>query len=193
MFKRKEEQLIDEFYKAFLQGRVQQVGTWLMVGLCLFFEIFMSAFPVSEIIMSTDGDANLLFLVFVLSALFGAFCYVNMYQSFMEGQGQRLCSDVLQYIPVAYKDLCIYKTKKLFVFLARITGIALALQVLVAFLRHNLSIWNVVYIFVVVFLLPFLWAVLYIWLGDKNKKSTNANAKRKEFLFELLDALLNLI
>lgn len=169
MFKRKEEQLIDEFYKAFLNGRVQQVGTWLLVGICLFFEIFMAAFPVSEIIMSTDEDANLLFLVFVFSALFGAFFYVNMYQFFMEGQGQRLYSDVLQYIPVSYKDLCIYKTKKLAVFLARITGITLVLQVLVAFLRHNLSIWNVVYIFVVAFLLPFLWTALYIWFGDRSK------------------------
>lgn len=189
MFKRKEEQLIDEFYKAFLQGRVQQVGTWLMVGLCLFFEIIMSAFPVSEIIMSTDEDANILFFVFVFSALLGAFIYINMYHSFMEGQGQRLYSDVLQYIPVSYTDLCAYKTKKLFVFLARITGIALALQVLVAFLRHSLSIWNVVYIFVVAFVLPFLWTVLYIWLGDRDKKSTNA----KEFLLELLDVVLNLI
>lgn len=189
MFKRKEEQLIDNFYKALLQGSMQQVGTWLMVGLCLFFEIGISAVPVLEIIMSTDGDANLLFFVFVFSALLGAFIYINMYHSFIEGQGHRLYSDVLQYIPVSYKDLCAYKTKKLFMFLVRITGIALALQVLVAFLRHSLSIWNVVYVFVVAFLLPFLWTVLYIWLGDRNKKSTNA----KEFLLELLDVVLNLI
>lgn len=149
-----EETKIEEFFDRLWKNSMAKVGSWILTGIFLFFIMILCLFPAQEMFaegwfMPIPAFLLVMFTYLMLSSR------IRLYNQYNENQKSRFMTDILKYHPINRKEVWKHKTKKLVTFLAKVTGVGLVLQIVVALIAYQTISWlNFFYIIVYMFIFP---------------------------------------
>ena len=144
---------IEKFYNRLWKNSVSKALSWVLVGIFVFIIMILCMLPAQEMY----SEETPLFLSAIVTMI--SFMMLNarsgIYDRYTADQKTRLMVEILRYHPVSRKEIWKYKTKNLTLFLAKITGVGLALQIVVSLIAYGEISWlNFFYVIVSVFVFP---------------------------------------
>ena len=161
-----EETKIEEFFDRLLKNSMAKVGSWVLTGIFLFLIMILCLLPAQEI-LAEDGwlmPAALLVMLTYLMLTFRS----RLYDQYNENQKSRFMTDILKYHPINRKEVWKHKIKKLVTFLAKVTGVGLVLQIVVALIAYQTISWlNFFYIIVYMFIFPMTGQLIMDSIGKR--------------------------
>lgn len=147
-----EETKVEDYYDRLLKNSMAKVGSWVLTGIFLFFIMILCLLPAQEIFAENEWlmPALLVMLTYLMLSFRS-----RLYDQYNENQKSRFMTDILKYHPINRKEVWKHKTKKLVTFLAKVTGVGLVLQIVVALIAYQTISWlNFFYIIVYMFIFP---------------------------------------
>lgn len=142
----------EKFFNRLWKNSTAKVASWFLTGIFLFLIMILCMLPAQEM-FAEEWQLFMPSIVTMLTCMM-MFFRSAIYDQYNENQKSRFMADILKYHPINRKEVWKYKTKKLTTFLAKVTGVGLVFQILVALIAyHSISWLNFFYI--VVFLLGF--------------------------------------
>lgn len=150
--KLKEQMMLEGFFK---EIKVWYPGYWGFDFVGRLF-IFLTMIQLLVPFQLWEGNYKPLFIVFYMELLGVEFC-MKKYCHVKEGGKVKRLSDFFRYLPVAHKQLLLFRLKKLFKFCFKLFIIGLFCQITPAALfMHTLSFMNVLLPFTFCFLSPLI-------------------------------------
>ena len=148
-----EEVKVEKFFNRLWKQSVSKAISWFLLGIFLFLIMILCMIPAQEIFVETE-DAFMPAVLVILTYLMISF-RVGPYDQYTENQKSRFMAEILKYHPIDRNEVWKHKTKKLLVFLAKVTGVGLGLQILVSLIAYqSISYLNFVYIVGFMFVFP---------------------------------------
>lgn len=147
-----EETKVEDYFDRLLKNSMAKVGSWVLTGIFLFFIMILCLLPAQEIFAENEWlmPALLVMLTYLMLSFRS-----RLYDQYNENQKSRFMTDILKYHPINRKEVWKHKTKKLVTFLAKVTGVGLVLQIVVALIAYQTISWlNFFYIIVYMFIFP---------------------------------------
>ncbi len=159
-----QEERIEKFYEVLLSqssdASLNDMFSYLLLGIGMI-SVFI---PAQEIFFNKD-DASLMW-TFVIWIAFGVHLYMNKYFTYTNGKISETIREQLLYMPIDGKLYRKFLFSRLTAFLNKISIVAFVIQIFMAILvEHSISIWNVLYVGLLTFLLPFLFCSITIICG----------------------------
>ena len=135
-----EETKIEEFFDRLWKNSMAKVGSWILTGIFLFFIMILCLFPAQEMFaegwfMPIPAFLLVMFTYLMLSSR------IRLYNQYNENQKSCFMTDILKYHPISRKEVWKHKTKKWVIFLAKVTGVGLGLQIVVALIAYQTISW----------------------------------------------------
>ena len=150
-----EEVKAEKFFERLWNKSVSKAVSWFLIGIFLFIVMILCMIPAQEIWEETEDAPMLMPMVLTMLTYLMISFRVGPYDQYNENQKSRFMTDILKYHPINRKDVWKYKTKKLATFLAKVTGVGLACQILAALIAYQSISWlNFFYIIVFMFVFP---------------------------------------
>ena len=142
-----EEAKAEKFFERLWNKSVSKAISWFLIGILLFLIMILCMMPAQEIWAETEDAPMLMPTVLVILTYLMMSLRVGPYDQYTENQKSRFMTDILKYHPIDRKAVWKHKTKNLVTFLAKVTGVGLALQILVSLIAYQSISWlNFVYI-----------------------------------------------
>lgn len=150
-----EEVKATKFFERLSNKSVAKAISWFLIGIFLFLIIILCMIPAQEIWAETEDEPMLMPMVLTILTYLMISFRVSPYDQYNENQKSRFMVDILKYHPIDKTAVWKHKTKKLATFLAKVTGVGLAFQILVALIAYQSISWlNFFYIIVFLFVFP---------------------------------------
>lgn len=150
-----EEVKVEKFFSRIWKQSVSKAVSWFLIGVFLFLIIILCMIPAQEIWAETEDAFMLMPTVLMIFTYLMISFRVAPYDQYTENQKSRFMAEILKYHPIDRKAVWKHKTKKLLVFLAKVTGVGLGLQILVSLIAYqSISYLNFVYIIGFMFVYP---------------------------------------
>lgn len=164
MHKTEGEKMVEAFYREYLNRSIYKAMMWMMCGIALLLGTVWITMPFSLMLESikTGDILMLLFLVICMISATGA--YLRPYDIYNENEKFYPIEEFLKYIPINHRDFCIVKTKKVAVFQTGVFFVSMIFQMVASVITRTFSIWCIVYVFVVTFVIPFFAIAVSIWI-----------------------------
>lgn len=147
MMDKKQQEVLEGFFKELFTWDMANVGFWLVTGLMEFILGILLLIPAVELDIALQGS---LFMV----SIFGANWYIMAYLQIHDDGKQCKVYDSLKYLPVSLLQIRLFRFKKLIVFSAKMTGVFLAIQLLTLMFSREFSWTCISYPIVFGFLIP---------------------------------------
>ncbi len=160
---------IENYYETLLGQGTGALSPDIVTYLLLFITMLMLFIPVQELFAEgNDGDLLSVVWVFTLLLTMAVSFYMMKYHTVSYGNNKaEAVSDVLLYMPIDRKENRKYLFGILIRFLKKITIAGMIMQVGVALIAyHCVSIWNIIYILVMTFVVPLVFCGATIVLRD---------------------------
>ncbi len=160
---------IENYYGTLLSQGTGALSPDIVTYMLLFISMLLLFIPVQELFAEgNNGDLLSVVWVFTLLLTMSVSFYMMKYHTVTYGNNKsEAVADVLLYMPVNRKENRRYLFGILIRFLKKITIAGLVMQVGVALIAyHSLSIWNIIYILVLTFIVPLVFCGLAIVLRD---------------------------
>lgn len=142
----------EKFFNRLWKNSTAKVASWFLTGIFLFLIMILCMLPAQEM-FAEEWQLFMPSIVTMLTCMM-MFFRSAIYDQYNENQKSRFMTDILKYHPINKKEVWKHKIKNLATFLAKVTGVGLVFQILVALIAyHSISWLNFFYI--VVFLLGF--------------------------------------
>ena len=160
---------VEKYYDTLIGQGTGALSPDIVTYILLFIAMMLLFIPVQELFAEGNND-NLLSVVWVFTLLFtmSVSFYMMKYHTVSYGNNKaEAVADVLLYMPVDRKENRKYLFGILIRFLRKITIAGLIMQVGVALIAyHFVSIWNIIYILVITFVVPLVLCGATIVLRD---------------------------
>lgn len=149
--KKNQEMLLDNFFKNKELWWPNSYGCKIAAVIILPLAMIILLIPYQ----SWEGDYQCLLISFYLEWM-GLAMYLKPYHNYMGDDGKIVrIYDIVKYLPVSYKHIVIYRWKKMMKLCLRMTGIAMACQVLFSFaFLDTVSLGNILAPLLCCFILP---------------------------------------
>lgn len=147
-----EEAKVENFFDRLWKNSMAKVASGFLTGIFLFLIMILCLLPAQEIHAEEEWliPATLVMLTYLMLSFRS-----RLYDQYNENQKSRFMTDILKYHPINRKEVWKHKTKKLVTFLAKVTGVGLVLQIVVAVIAYKSISWlNFFYIIVFMFGFP---------------------------------------
>ena len=155
-----EEVKAKKFFERLWKNSTTKAVSGFLTGLFLFLIMILCLLPAQEIF--TDDESLFMPTVLVMLTWMMIFFHSRLYDQYNENQKSRFMADILKYHPIDKTAVWKHKTKKLVTFLAKVTGVGLALQILVALIAYQSISWlNFLYIIGFLFGFPMTAALTF--------------------------------
>ena len=142
----------ENFFNRLWEKSVSKAVSWLLIGVLSFGGLGICMVPAQNV-LAEDGwlmPAILVMLTYLMLSFRS-----RLYDQYNENQKSRFMADILKYHPINRKEIWKYKTKKLVTFLAKVSGVGLVLQIVVALIAYQTISWlNFFYIIFYMFICP---------------------------------------
>ncbi|MBQ8823520.1 MAG: hypothetical protein IJZ82_12830 [Lachnospiraceae bacterium] len=151
LYEKKQQQILDAFFKEFFTWSADNVGYWIVAGIFIFIHGIFLAFPY-QMMGIEDSDITLV----QVFAYMGYFMYITPYLHFTEKGRVIKLKEKLKYLPISQKQLRLYRLRKLLIFSLKLFAVFLLLQLffsLVAY--HEITLGNILYPLLCGFVFPF--------------------------------------
>jgi len=128
-----------------------------------FLSLILLAIPVQEILEDGKYILTSIIMFVIWTSYFILLPYINMTDAFTPHQKRNKTYDKLKYLPVSKKQYRIVRMEYLFRFVWKLTTAGLIVQCIFTMaITGCISVWNVVYVAAVLFVLPLLigWLLL---------------------------------
>lgn len=146
---KKQEQLLQVFYKEFFSWKCDNMGLWFVAGLMEFFQCIFMWIPYQGM-----GDFNI--VLWLCFGLMGTTYYRMPYLQFQENGKRSSVYEKLKYLPVTLQGIRLFHLKKLAVFCSKMFAVFFVGQLFFALVCYHEIIWeNIWYPVVFGFLIPF--------------------------------------
>lgn len=144
---------VEKFYDRIWKNSIAKVASGFLMGIFLFLIMIFCLLPAQELF--AEGWSLFMPGMLLMFTWMMLFFRSTMYDQYNENQKSRLMADILKYHPINRKEVWKHKTKKLTIFLAKVTGVGLAFQILAALIAYKSISWlNFFYIIVFLFGFP---------------------------------------
>lgn len=158
----KEKEKVKKFFHILYDKSVSKSVTWFVNGIFLFLIMILCLMPAQELM--ADGEESPFLMPFLMT--FFSSMMVNMrtafFKQYTENQKSRTMREILQYYPVSEKAVWKHKMLDLIPFLAKVTGVGLILQLIVAFIVYKTLSWmNYAYVIGGVFFFPLMGELMF--------------------------------
>lgn len=165
---RMQRQKIESYYEALLGQGTGALSPDIVTYLLLSIAMILLFIPVQELFAEGSRDLLLIAWVFTLFITMSVSFYMMKYHTVSYGNNKsEAVADVLLYMPIDRKENRKYLFGILIRFLKKITIAGLIMQVGVALIAyHFVSIWNIIYILVMTFIVPLVFCGATIVLRD---------------------------
>lgn len=147
----KQEVLLDKFFSNVELWWPNSYGNKVVSFIMLPLAIFLLILPCQM----WEGDYHLIIMVFLLEFM-GLEMYLKPYFVFLDDSGKIVrVDDIIRYLPVSYKQLTLYRWKKLIKLCLRLTGITMFCQVAFSFaFLHTVTWGNILMPLICTLILP---------------------------------------
>lgn len=160
---KKQEEVIDYFYKNFLTWQMENIGMRFGAGFCVFMAFIMFCVPYQSF-LEEDGGIGLV-LLGGGCAYFALWLYIRPYFSFREQFNMKNLMDKMRLLPVERDAFTRYSIKKMTRFSGKMFLIYLAGQLLFAGLGYkSVGIFNFLFPFLGGLVLPLGFNVLILYV-----------------------------
>ena len=162
-------QKIEAYYETLAAQGTGALSPDIVTYLFLSISMFLLFIPVQEMFAEgSDGDLLMVAWMFTLLLTMAVGFYMMKYHTVSYGNNKsEPVADVLLYMPIDRKENRKYLFGILIRFLKKITIAGLIMQVGVALIAyHFVSIWNIIYILVMTFIVPLVFCGATIILRD---------------------------
>ena len=160
---------IENYYDTLLSQGTGALSPDIVTYILLFISMLLLFIPVQEL-FGEDSGGDLLSVVWVFTLLLtmSVSFYMMKYHTVTYGNNKsEAVADMLLYMPVNRKENRTYLFGILIRFLKKITVAGMVMQVGVALIAyHFVSIWNIIYILVLTFVVPLVFCGATIVLRD---------------------------
>lgn len=162
-------QKVEAYYETLIGQGTGALSPDIVTYLLLVISMMLLFFPVQELF--AEGKAGSLLPIVWMFTTFLTMAvtfYMMKYHTVAYGNNKtEAVAEVLLYMPIDRKENRKFLFGKLIAFLKKITIAGLIMQVGVALIAyHSVSIWNILYIFVLTFVAPLVFCGLPIVLRD---------------------------
>lgn len=155
-----EEVKIENFFDRLWKNSAAKAGLWFVTVFYHFCIMILCMIPAQEIYI--EGWPMFMPGIVAMITCMMVFSRSAIYDQYNENQKSRFMTDVLKYHPINKKEVWKYKTKKHLLFLAKVTGVGLALQILISLIAYKSISWlNFFYIIFFVFGCPMTGVLLF--------------------------------
>ena len=153
----KEQIKADKFFHKLYDKSVQKSVLMCVNGAIIFLIMILCLMPIQELFVDLEDSPWIIPGVLTMFSCFMTVIRTSCFKSYTENQKSRAMQEVLKYYPISKKAIWKYKMMDLLPFLAKVTGVGLFLQVIVALIVYKTVSWmNIVYVVVCVFFCPIL-------------------------------------
>ncbi len=162
-------QKIERYYETLLSQGTGALSPDIVTYIMLVISMMLLFVPVQELFVpGEDKDLLLIVWAFTLLNTMSVSFYMMKYHTVAYGNNKaEAVSDVLLYMPIDRKENRKFLFGILVRFLKKITIAGLIMQLGVALIAyHTVSIWNIIYILVLTFVMPLLFCGAAIVLRD---------------------------
>lgn len=163
MHKTKGEKIVEAFWKEYLNNSVYKVMMWLLCGIALLLGSVCITIPCSLMLEDIKTGDRLMFFLLVVCVTLATFVYLRPYEIYNEDQKFYPIEEFFKYIPICHRDFCMVKTRKVVEFQTCVFLVFTVLQTIVSVIAKTFSIWCIVYVFVMTFVIPIFIISIFIW------------------------------
>ena len=149
LYNKKQQQILDAFYKEFFTWSAENIGNYLVAGIFIFAHGIFMMIPYQEI-----KDSNLNFSQFFI--YMGYMYYLMPYIRFTENKKMQTVYAKIKYMPISLSQLRIYRIKKMAIFCLRLLAVFMIGQIFFSLvIYHEITLANICYALVWGFAFPF--------------------------------------
>ena len=153
----KEQEKVKKFFHKLYDKSVQKGVLLCVNGAIIFLLMILCLMPIQELFVDLEDSPWIIPGVLAMFSCFMTVIRTSFFKSYTENQKSRAMQEVLKYYPISKKAIWKHKMMDLLPFLAKVTGVGLFLQVIVALIVYKTVSWmNIVYVVVSVFFCPVL-------------------------------------
>lgn len=146
---KKQEQMLQVFYKEFFSWKCENTGLWIAAGLMEFFQCIFMWIPYQEM-----RDDNI--MIWMYFGILGTMLYVMPYVQFQENGKRSSIYAKMKYLPVTLQGIRIFRFKKLTRFCLKMLVVFLAGQLFFSLVVYHEITWgNIWYPVILGFLVPY--------------------------------------
>jgi len=138
MMDKKQQEVLDSFFRELFTWDMTNVGLWLVTG---FMELVLG---VLMFVPWKELEGPLRGLAFAMSIM-GANWYLMAYFQIQDGGKQCKVYEKLKYLPVSLQQIRLFRLKKLVNFCGKLTVVFLVAQLLSALIVREFSLVNILY------------------------------------------------
>lgn len=149
LYDKKQQQLLDTFFKEFFTWSASNVGMWIAAGILIFMHSIFMVIPYQSM---KDFDSNSLYTVCILGYLW----YLLPYSQFTEQKKNQSVYEKIKYLPISLKQFRIFRLRKLLRFCLQLLAVFMVGQLFFSFVvYHEITLANIYYPLVWGFAFPF--------------------------------------
>ena len=146
---------VEKFFDRLLDKTVKKTVMWFLVSMFVFFIMLLCMMPAQEIFMDSEDAPELFSIILVLFSFTALGFRIGPYMEYTENQKSRFITDILKFYPVSKKVIWKLKMKTAVMFLGKITGVGLVVQLVSSFIAyHSISWVNFFYVIGFIFVFP---------------------------------------
>lgn len=158
----------EKFFERLSKNSISKTLSWFLIGLFLFISLISSLIPAQEIFSGAEDAATIMPAILCMFTIWMVYFRVNIYKQYTENQKSRLMSEILQYHPISKKGIRKLKMRTMITFLAKVAGVELILQLVIALIAYKSISWmNFFYIIVFVFVFPVVAELVFDSIMEK--------------------------
>lgn len=164
VYDKKQQRMLDAFFKEFFTWNVQHVGMWLLTGIMILSFVCFMMVPYQEIVAPSEEHVNIEAWL-ILMGIAGLNYYLMPYSRYNDGTKGRFIYiyEKIKYLPVSLKELRIFRIRKVFWFCLKLFVVLLIGQLVFAEIGFGeIVLGNFLYPFIFAFLIPFCLSVVVI-------------------------------
>ena len=159
LYDKKQQQILDAFYKEFFTWRAENIGYWIMAGILIFIHGIFMMIPYQSLDLS---DAQF-FQYFVYMAYMW---YLMPYNQFTENRKAQSIYQKIKYLPISLTQFKIYRLKKLTILCLRLLVVFMIGQLFFSFvIYHEITIDNILYPLIWGFAFSYVISVIVCWFS----------------------------
>ena len=156
MIDKKQQEVLDQFFREYFTWDMANVGFWIVTGFMEFILGIFMFFPAEEL-------GELKGFAFAMS-IWGAGWYIMAYLKIRDNGKPCRVYEKLKYLPVTLRQIRLFRLRKLVVFSAKVTAVFLVAQLISAFCTHEFSMATILYPVCLGFFFPVIIVGSIAWL-----------------------------
>jgi len=153
----KEQEKVKKFFHKLYDKSVQKGVLLFVNGIFIFLIMILCLIPIQELLADFEDDPWIMPGLLAMFSCCMATIRTSFFRDYTENQKSKTMKEFLKYYPISKKAIWKHKMMVLLPFLAKVTGVGLLLQMIVALIAYITVSWmNIVYVVGSTFFAPVL-------------------------------------